>query len=104
MKKPINALLVSAAATFLLAASDCLAAGSGMPWEGPLYKILASITGPVAKVIGVISIVTVGCAIAWSEGGGIVRKLLSVVMGLCIAFSATTFFLDFFGYTSGLRF
>jgi type IV secretion system protein TrbC len=88
----------------LLATTDCFAAGSGMPWETPLNRILDSITGPVAKVIGVLAIIAVGWAMAVSEGGGFMRKLLSVVMGLCIAFSASSFFLDFFGYASGLGF
>lgn len=95
---------LATASFLLLATSNCFAAGSGMPWETPLNRILDSITGPVVKALGVISIVLVGVAIASSEGGGFMRKVLSVVMGLCIAFSASTFFLDFFGYTSGLGF
>ncbi len=36
------------------------ASGSGLPWEGPLQPILDSISGPVAKVIGVLAIVLTG--------------------------------------------
>lgn len=90
----------------LLAAADCFASGSGtpMPWEGALNNIMYSITGPVAKVLGVLAIALTGLAMAYSEGGGLLKKLLNVVMGLCIAFSATSFGLDFFGYGSGLGF
>ena len=41
-----------AALLFTLAASLALpaqAAGTGMPWEGPLDQILSSIEGPVAR-------------------------------------------------------
>ena len=85
-------------------AGTCFAGGTGMPWEGPLQQILHSITGPTAKVIGVLAIVAVGLAMAFSEGGGMLKKMLNVVMGLCIAFSASSFFLDFFGYSSGFGF
>lgn len=78
--------------------------GSGMPWESPLSRILASITGPVAKAGGVIAIVAAGLGLAFSEGGGFMRKVMAVVFGLSITFSATTFVSDFLGYTSGVRF
>lgn len=103
MKKRKSIQLLTTAYV-LLATANCYAAGSGMPWETPLNRILDSITGPVAKVIGVLAIVAVGWAMACSEGGGFMKKLLNVVLGLCIAFSASTFFLDFFGYASGLGF
>jgi type IV secretion system protein TrbC len=90
--------------TVLSVNTNCFAAGSGMPWESPLDRILDSITGPFAKVAGVLAIVMVGFAIAYSEGGGILRKVLNVVMGLSIVFSASTFFLDLFGYGSGFGF
>jgi type IV secretion system protein TrbC len=88
----------------LSVAANSFAAGSGMPWEGPVARILASITGPTVKAFGVIAIVLVGLAVAYSEGGGIMKKILNVVFGLTICFSASTFFLDFFGYGSGLGF
>ena len=80
------------------------AAGSGMPWEGPLEQILASLSGPVARVIGVAAIIITGLSIAFGEGGGGMRKMLWVVFGLTIAFSATTFFLSFFGGAQGAAF
>ena len=80
------------------------AAGSGMPWEGPLEQILTSLSGPVARVIGVAAIIVTGLSIAFGEGGGGMRKMLWVVFGLTIAFSATTFFLSFFGGAQGAAF
>jgi type IV secretion system protein VirB2 len=91
-------------AYLLLATSTCFAAGSGMPWESPLNQVLDSFTGNVAKACGVIAIGLVGIGIAFSEGGGFMRKILNIAFGLTILFSASTFFLDFFGFAGGIRF
>lgn len=85
-------------------ATATMAASSGMPWETPLQKILDSISGPVAKVIGVIAIVATGLGLAFGEAGGGMKKMLQIVFGLSIAFSATSFFLNFLGFSSGLPF
>ena len=80
------------------------ASGSGLPWEGPLQKILDSIAGPVAKVVGVLAIVLTGLGLAFGEGGGLMRKALGIVFGLSIAFSASSFGLSFFGFAGGCTF
>lgn len=90
--------------TALMLPAIAFAGGSGMPWEGWLSQILNSITGPVAKAIGVIAIVGCGLGIAFSEGGSGMRKLLMVCLGLSIAFTASSFFLDFLGYGGGAVF
>ncbi len=87
-----------------LVAVPAYAAGSGMPWESPLEQILTSLSGPVARIIGVSAIIVTGLGIAFGEGGGGMRKMLWVVFGLTIAFSATSFFLSFFGGTQGAAF
>ena len=84
--------------------SPAFAGGSGMPWEDPLQKIADSITGPVAKLAGIIAVALAGLAFAFSEGGGIQKKALGIVFGLCIAFAASTFFLPFFGFSGGAGF
>jgi type IV secretion system protein TrbC len=91
-------------AALLLQANAAYAAGSGMPWEGPLDQLLQSLAGPVARVVGVAAIVVTGLGIAFGEGGGGMRKMLWVVFGLTIAFSATSFFLSFFGGAQGAAF
>jgi type IV secretory pathway VirB2 component (pilin) len=80
------------------------ASGSGLPWEGPLQRILDSISGPVAKVAGVLAIVLTGLGLAFGEGGGLMRKALGIVFGLSIAFSASSFGLSFFGFGGGCGF
>lgn len=76
-------------------------AGSGMPWEAPLEAILASIQGPVARIVAVIVIVITGLTLAFGDTSGGFRKLVQVVFGLSIAFAATSFFLGFFSFAGG---
>jgi type IV secretion system protein VirB2 len=85
----------------IVTATSALAAGSGMPWEAPLQKILDSIQGPVAKVFAVIIIVITGLSLALGDTSGGFRRLIQVVFGLSIAFAATSFFLSFFAFAGG---
>ncbi|MBK8544958.1 MAG: TrbC/VirB2 family protein [Caulobacteraceae bacterium] len=82
-------------------ATSAHAAGSGMPWEGPLEQVVDSITGPVARAAGVIAIVIAGVTIAFSEGGGGVRKLAWAGLGIAIMFAAVSWGLTFFGFAGG---
>lgn len=85
----------------LALAAPAYASGSGMPWETPLQAVVDSITGPVARAAAVIAIVIAGITIIFSEGGGGVRKLAFVGLGIAIMFAAVSFFLDFFGFAGG---
>ena len=96
--------LISAFSMSLIYSGIALAAGAGMPWETPLNSLLTSLTGPVAKIVGVAAVVITGLGIAFSEGGSGMRKIVTVAFGLTIAFSATTFFLPLFGYAGGAAF
>ena len=82
-------------------ASPAHAAGSGMPWEGPLTQILSSVEGPIAKIVGTMAIILAGPALAFGDTGGGFRKLIQIVFGLSIAFTATSFFLSFFSFGVG---
>ncbi len=98
----VIALAVALTATALLA--TCMpahAAGSGMPWEAPLQRILESIEGPVAKVVAVVTIIITGLTLAFGDMGGGFRRLVQIVFGLSIAFAATSFFLSFFSFAGG---
>jgi type IV secretion system protein VirB2 len=85
----------------LMTASAAHAAGSGMPWEAPLQRILESIEGPVTKVIAVVIIIVTGLSLAFGDMGGGLRRLIQIVFGLSIAFAATSFFLSFFSFAGG---
>ena len=85
----------------LLAGTEAQAAGSGMPWEEPLQKVLESVQGPVAKIMAVIIIISTGLALAFGETAGGFRRLIQIVFGLSIAFAASSFFLSFFSFGGG---
>jgi type IV secretion system protein VirB2 len=100
MRAPDPVRLISAG-IFLALASPAWAAGSSMPWEAPLQKILDSVEGPVAKIIAVIIIVMTGLTLAFGDTSGGFRRLVQIVFGLSIAFAASSFFLTFFSFGGG---
>lgn len=69
---------------------------SSLPWEGPIDRIVDSLTGPVARGAAVISIVVTGLTLAFGEGGGFFRRAVTVVFGLSIALTAASFGVSFF--------
>ena len=95
----LNGAAIFLAVTVL--ASPAYAAGSNMPWEQPLQKILDSIEGPVAKIMSVIIIVVTGLTLAFGDTSGGFRRLIQIVFGLSIAFAASSFFLSFFSFSGG---
>jgi type IV secretory pathway VirB2 component (pilin) len=92
------------ALSLAMPASAGTTGGTAMPWETPLQTIQDSLSGPVAKAIGVIAIVLTGLGFAVAESGSVVRKGVGIVFGLAIAFTATTFMTSFFNITSGAVF
>jgi len=79
-------------------------AGGTMPWEGPLQRIANSISGPVAMAVGVMAVVITGLSIAFGESGTGVRRLLQVLFGLAIAFTAASLITTLFHPSSGVLF
>lgn len=94
-------IYVAATFTVLLLTSPAYAAGTGMPWEGPLQQVVDSLTGPVARAAGVVAIVIAGMGIMFTEGGSGVRKLAFVGLGIALMFAAATWGLTFFGFAGG---
>ncbi len=95
---------IAGTAAFLLCgllSAPAYAAGSQMPWEAPLQKVLDSVEGPVAKIIAVIIIITTGLTLAFGDSSGGFRKLIQIIFGLSIAFAASSFFLSFFSFGGG---
>jgi type IV secretion system protein VirB2 len=100
----MHQVALTAALTITAVIASCTpapAAGSGMPWESPLTRILESIEGPVAKVCAVVIIIVTGLSLAFGDMSGGFRRLVQVVFGLSIAFAATSFFLSFFSFAGG---
>ena len=104
MRRATRLLTLFDAAVFgllALGAAPALAAGSSMPWEAPLQKILDSVEGPVSKIVAVIIIIVTGLTLAFGETSGGFRRLIQIVFGLSIAFAASSFFLSFFSFGGG---
>jgi type IV secretory pathway VirB2 component (pilin) len=97
----VKPLIILSAMAILLICPDLLATSSGMPWEKPLNQITDSMTGPVARAVGLIALAMTGITLAMGESGGFFRRMIQVVFGLSIAFSATTWGLALFGTASG---
>lgn len=106
-RKSINILRLNRTSLWLavpllnLIVSPAFAAGSGMPWEGPLTTIMDSITGPTAQIIAVLAIAVTGLALAFGDTSGGFRKMIQIVFGISIAFAATTLVTSFFGFAGG---
>jgi type IV secretory pathway VirB2 component (pilin) len=101
VRKCFAALAASTAATVVMMTAPAYAAGSSMPWEEPLQKILESVEGPVAKIVAVIIIIVTGLSLAFGDTSGGFRRLIQIVFGLSIAFAASSFFLSFFSFGGG---
>jgi type IV secretory pathway VirB2 component (pilin) len=104
LQAAMHQVLIARALTITAVVASCSpagAAGSGMPWESPLTRILESIEGPVAKVCAVVIIIVTGLSLAFGDMSGGFRRLVQVVFGLSIAFAATSFFLSFFSFAGG---
>lgn len=83
-------------------APAAFASSAGMPWESPLQQLVKSLTGPVAKMIGIAAIVIAALGMAISEGGHTMKVFLKILFGLSIAFTAGTFGLQLVGFSGGL--
>jgi type IV secretory pathway VirB2 component (pilin) len=85
----------------VLLSRSAFASSAGMPWEGPLARLVQSLTGPVAKGIGIAAIVVAALGMAMSEGQG-AKTWIRIIFALAIVFSASTFGLQFLGFSGGL--
>ncbi len=66
--------------------------GAGLPWESPLQTIKASITGPVAFVISILSLVSAGAGLLWGgELSGFIKVLCYIVIVISLIVGAANF-------------
>jgi type IV secretion system protein VirB2 len=87
----------------VLVPAHARAASSGLPWEAPLQKLVDSMSGPVAKAVGVLAVTMFGLMLAFSDGAGL-RWAMGILFGLAIAFAAATFVVSFFNFGGGAVF
>ena len=63
-------LATVAGITTLAASSPAVAAGTAMPWDGPLERIVDNLTGPFALAVGVLGLVVLAVRILFGEQFG----------------------------------
>lgn len=95
MKK--NKLLLLA--VFLILTTGVMASATNMPWEGPLDKLLKSLTGPVARTVIVLALAGTGGTLAFGETPSAIKRMLQIVFGASIIFAAGSWGPTFFGFT-----
>lgn len=71
----------------------CAAAhAQALPWEGPLTAIQNSLTGTVARAIGVVALAAAGGMLAFGgELGDFTKRIMMVVMALSVMLLANNF-------------
>lgn len=85
-----------ASATTLLLLSGA-AHAQALPWEGPLTQIQNSLTGPVARAIGVVALAASGGMLAFGgELGDFTKRIMMVVLALSVMLLANNF-MNMFG-------
>jgi len=100
-QKPSLALAAPAA---LLAIASPAFASSAMPWDTILTTVETDLTGPVAAAVGVICCVIFGLSMAFGHEGSSLKKGMSILFGLAIAFTSASGILTVFGASSGAIF
>ncbi len=73
-------------------ASSAGGGGDDMPWNPPLEKVKAALSGTTAHSIIVIAIILTGIGFAIGEHGGLIRKALGIIFGGSIAVGATSLY------------
>ncbi|MEW6596968.1 MAG: TrbC/VirB2 family protein [Pseudomonadota bacterium] len=91
-----------------LIAAPCAAlastTGTAMPWDNVLTNIKQDLTGPVATAVGVCACVIFGLSMSFGHDGSTMKRGMSILFGLAIAFTSASGLLSVFGATSGAVF
>nr|WP_254613285.1 TrbC/VirB2 family protein [Lelliottia aquatilis] len=104
MKKSLNILFnVLLFVSLSLPGMSFASSSSGMPWEGPLTKVVDSITGPVAFGISVLAIAVAGLSLAFGgQLDGFVHKLAIIALVVSLIVFAVNVLSAVFGVSSTL--
>jgi type IV secretory pathway VirB2 component (pilin) len=76
--------------------------GGNLPWERVLGVVVASLSGNTAKGLALLAFVVCGIGYMFSEGGGGMRKLLGIGVGISLIVGAGSLVSLFFQGGSGL--
>lgn len=78
--------------------AEASSSGGGLPWEGPLQKVVDSITGPVAFGISVLAVV--GCGVGLAMGGDMnefLRRFMMLTIVVAVIVFAVNIMSSVFG-------
>lgn len=92
-----------ASAMFVVMTIEASAGGTGLPWDSPIEKITAGLSGPVAFLFALGGMIVLG--IRWIYGGemgAMTRGLLSTVAGISLLVFAVDFIGGLFGVSGAL--
>lgn len=98
MEKILEKNFLVMAALLTIGVTVC-ATSTNMPWEGPLDKLLKSLTGPVARTVIILALAATGGMLAFGEAGSAMKRMLQIVFGASIIFAAASWGPSFFGFT-----
>jgi type IV secretion system protein TrbC len=79
---------------------EVLGGNTGMPWESTLDKMSSSLTGPIAKAVGIAAVMLAMLGLAVGEAGGFFKKAMGILFGLSVAFNVNAFIMQL-GYAGG---
>ena len=69
-----------------------LASAQTLPWESPLQSLQGSLTGPIAKSIGIIAMAVSGGMLAFGgELNEFTKRIMMVVLAVAVMLTAATF-------------
>lgn len=93
---------VIAIALFTVAGLTQAGTAGGLPWDSALTTLQNDLTGPVATAISTVAFLAAGAALVFGEElGGIVKKLLAIVMAVSLIVLGNKF-LSALGLTGAL--
>ncbi|HGA7692136.1 TPA: TrbC/VirB2 family protein [Salmonella enterica subsp. enterica serovar Virchow] len=91
LSSPVFWLMAVLAVALLFGAEPAHAAnateggGANLPWEGPIKKLVQSISGPVAFGIALLGIIACGATLIWGgEISEFTRRIIYVILVVCI--------------------
>jgi len=102
--RPVAALGALAGVLATASPASATTTTGTMPWDNILTTVQADLTGPVAVAIGVVCCVVFGLSMAFGHEGSALKRGMSILFGLAIAFSSTTGLLTVFGAGTGATF
>lgn len=100
-------VLVILVLALALLPGDALAASlnqTGLPWESTFDTLKRSLSGPVVQYGSVAAIAGTGLALAFNEGGPVVRQGVKGAFGLSVATGAASAASTLWGVSSGAVF